>query len=56
MNKKDLLDFLEFRKKFTQREWADINQAVALRLQRKADKLQLDGSDVDAIVKNHKLI
>ncbi|HFI0402783.1 TPA: hypothetical protein ACGOWV_000997 [Streptococcus suis] len=41
--------FLEFRKKFTKREWNNLNQAVEARLNEKADQLKLDDFDLEVI-------
>ena len=42
-------EFLEFRNKFTKREWQELNQAVDERLKQKADQLKLDDLDLVAI-------
>ena len=42
-------DFLEFRSKFTKREWHELNQAIDERLKQKADQLELDDSDLVVI-------
>lgn len=42
-------EFLEFRSKFTKREWHELNQAIDERLKQKADQLKLDDSDLVAI-------
>ena len=41
--------FLDFRSKFTKREWHELNQAVDERLNQKADQLKLDDLDLVAI-------
>ena len=41
--------FLEFRSKFTTREWHELNQAIDERLNQKADQLKLDDSDLVVI-------
>lgn len=41
--------FLEFRKKFTKREWFELNRAVEAQLSKKADQLKLDDFDLKAI-------
>ncbi len=41
--------FLEFRKKFTKREWNELNRAVEVRLNEKADQLELDDLDLKVI-------
>ena len=42
-------EFLEFRSKFTKREWHELNQAIDERLKQKADQLKLDDSDLVVI-------
>ncbi|HFR3572077.1 TPA: hypothetical protein ACHVCR_000245 [Streptococcus suis] len=46
---KDVQQFLEFRKKFSKREWHELNRAVEVRLNEKADQLELDDFDLKAI-------
>lgn len=46
---KDVQQFLEFRKKFTKREWHELNRAVEVRLNEKADQLGLDDFDLKVI-------
>lgn len=46
---KDVQQFLEFRKKFTKREWHELNRAVEVRLNEKADQLELDDFDLKVI-------
>ncbi|MGQ7392148.1 hypothetical protein [Streptococcus suis] len=46
---KDVQQFLEFRKKFTKREWHELNHAVEVRLNEKADQLELDDFDLKVI-------
>ncbi|HFR3650139.1 TPA: hypothetical protein ACHVEJ_001058 [Streptococcus suis] len=46
---KDVQQFLEFRKKFSKREWYELNRAVEVRLNEKADQLELDDFDLKAI-------
>lgn len=50
MKKEDLINFLNFRKKFSKREWSEINKIVADREREKADKLELDDFDVEVIL------
>ena len=38
--------FLEFRKKFTKREWFELNRAVEAQLSKKADQIILDDLDI----------
>ena len=50
MDKKTAIKvFLEFRSKFTKREWHELNQAVDERLNQKADQLKLDDSNLVVI-------
>ena len=50
MDKKTAIKkFLEFRSKFTKREWYELNQAIDERLNQKADQLKLDDLDLVAI-------
>lgn len=44
-------EFLKFRSQFTKREWFEINQAVEVYLNQKADRLKLDDIDVEIISK-----
>lgn len=50
MKKEDLISFLNFRKKFSKREWSEINKIVADREREKADKLELDDFDIEVIL------
>lgn len=47
MNKVE--EFLKFRKQFTKREWIELNQAIDMRLNAKADQLVLDDLDLKII-------
>ena len=50
MDKKTAIkEFLNFRRRFTKREWHELNQAIDERLNQKADQLKLDDSDLVAI-------
>ena len=50
MDKKTAIkEFLNFRSRFTKREWHELNQAVDERLKQKADQLKLDDSDLVAL-------
>lgn len=49
MKKQDVKDFLNFRKKFTSREWDELNQAVMYRHNEKAAKLEFDDFDIEVI-------
>ncbi|HEM4412094.1 TPA: hypothetical protein U1Y71_002163 [Streptococcus suis] len=46
---KDVQQFLEFRKKFTKREWHELNRAVEAQFAKKADQLELDDFDLKVI-------
>ena len=46
---KTIKEFLNFRSRFTKREWHELNQAVDERLNQKADQLKLDDSDLVVI-------
>lgn len=50
MKKEDLVSFLNFRKKFSKREWSEINKIVADREREKADKLELNNFDIAVIL------
>jgi len=45
--------FLEFRKKFTKREWFELNRAVEAQLTKKADQIILDDLDIIEIENNY---
>ena len=45
--------FLEFRKKFTKREWFELNRAVEAQLNKKADQIILDDLDIIEIENNY---
>lgn len=50
MKAEDIKKFLEFRKKFTRREWFEINKAVSDQENKRADQIILDDSDVNEIL------
>lgn len=54
MKAEDIKNFLEFRKKFTKKEWFEINKAVANQENKRADQIILDDSDVNEIQKRLK--
>lgn len=54
MKVEDIKNFLEFRKKFTKKEWFEINKAVANQENKRADQIILDDSDVNEIQKRLK--
>ena len=45
--------FLEFREKFTKREWFELNRAVEAQLSKKADQIILDDLDIIEIENNY---
>lgn len=45
--------FLKFRKKFTKREWFELNRAVEAQLSKKADQIILDDLDIIEIKNNY---
>lgn len=49
--KETINEFLKFRSQFTKREWHEINQAVEVYLNQKADQLKLDDIDIEIISK-----
>lgn len=49
MKVEDIREFLEFRKKFTKKEWFEINKAVADQENKRAYQIILDDSDVNEI-------
>lgn len=42
-------ELLEFRSKFTKREWIEINNVIDSRLNEKADQLKLDDLDIQIL-------
>ncbi|EEI83549.1 hypothetical protein [Anaerococcus tetradius] len=50
MKAEDIKKFLEFRKKFTKREWFELNKAVGEQENKRANQIILDGSDVNEIL------
>lgn len=50
MEVEDIKKFIEFRRKFTKREWFEINKAVSDQENKRADQLILDDSDVNEIL------
>lgn len=51
MNKGDVKKFLELRKKFTKREWFELNKAVGDQENKRANQIILDDSDIELILK-----
>lgn len=52
MKIEDIKQFLEFRQKFTKREWHEINEAVRLQENKRADQIVLDDSDIRKVMVN----
>lgn len=52
--KETIKEFLKFRSQFTKLEWHEINQAMEVYLNQKADQLKLDDIDVEIISKRLK--
>lgn len=50
MKVEDIKKFLEFRQKFSKLEWHEINEAVRLQENKRADQIVLDDSDVYSII------
>lgn len=50
MEKQDLTLFLKFRKKFSKKEWYELQKEVDAQIKEKADKLELDDSDINSIL------
>lgn len=50
MKIEDIKQFLEFRKRFSKREWHEINEAVRLQENKRADQIVLDDSDIKHIL------
>lgn len=50
MKLQDIKQFLEFRQKFTKREWHEINEAVRLQENKRADQIVLDDSDIYSVI------
>ena len=50
MKIEDIKKFLEFRKKFSKLEWHEINEAVRLQENKRADQIVLDDSDIRKVM------
>ena len=50
MKIEDIKQFLEFRQKFTKREWHEINEAVRLQENKRTDQIVLDDSDIRKVM------
>lgn len=55
MEKQDLNLFLKFRKKFSKKEWYELQKEVDAQIKEKADKLELDDSDINSILQRFEL-
>lgn len=51
MNADDIKEFLEFRKKFSKLEWFELNKAVEIQENKRADEIVLNDSDIKEIQK-----
>lgn len=47
----DVKEFLEFRKKFSKLEWFELNKAVEIQENKRADEIVLNDSDIKEIQK-----
>ena len=47
----DAKEFLEFRKKFSKLEWFELNKAVEIQENKRADEIVLNDSDIKEIQK-----
>lgn len=50
MKLQDIKQFLEFRKKFSKIEWHELNEAVRLQENKRADQIVLDDSDIRKVM------
>ena len=50
MRAEDIKQFLYFRKKFSKKEWHEINEAVRLQENKRADQIVLDDSDIRKVM------
>lgn len=50
MKLEDIKQFLEFRKRFSKREWHEINESVRLQENKRADQIVLDDSDIYSVI------
>lgn len=51
MKADDIKEFLEFRKKFSKLEWFEINKAIEIQENKRADEIVLNDSDIEEIQK-----
>lgn len=51
MKADDIKEFLEFRKKFSKLEWFEINKAIEVQENKRADEIVLNDSDIEEIQK-----
>lgn len=56
MNKQDVIDYLNFRKKFTKREWYELNILIEKREKEIADQIKLTDHDLEIITERAKSI
>lgn len=50
MEKKDILDFLNFRNKFSHLEWHELCKAIEFQEKKRAEQIVLSDSDVSEII------
>lgn len=50
MSIEDIKQFLEFRQKFSKREWFEINKAVSDQENKRANQIVLDDSDINQVL------
>lgn len=51
MKANEVKEFLEFRKKFSKLEWFEINKAIEIQENKRADEIVLNDSDIEEIQK-----
>lgn len=51
MTADDIKEFLRFRKKFSKLEWFEINKAIEVQENKRADEIVLNDSDIEEIQK-----
>lgn len=49
MKADDIKEFLRFRKKFSKLEWFEINKAIGIQENKRADEIVLNDSDIEEI-------
>lgn len=50
MKLEDIKQFLKFRQKFTKSEWHELNEAIRLQENKRADQIVLDDSDIRKVM------